>query len=85
MYYNLLEETGSLDVYNHIHMFSLHYVYLPKIDRSLQAFRIGWNNYPMRGLSPEQQWVQGLALFGTGTSYATRVYGLLTFYCCKLL
>ena len=68
MFYNLfcfMEETGSLDIDNTIHMFSLHYVFLPRIQHSLHAFQTGWNNHPMsseRGLSPEQQWVQGLAL-----------------------
>ena len=79
LFYNLfcyMEEAGYLDVDNSIHMFSLHFVFLPKIQHSLRAFQIGWNNHSMsseRGLSPEQQWVQGLALYGRATSHAITV------------
>ena len=72
-FYNLfchMEETGLLDVNSEIDIFSLHFVFLPKIRRSLDAFKSGWNNHPMSsegGLSPEQQWVHGLALYhGSG-------------------
>lgn len=76
-----MEGTGSFDVNSDIDMFSLHYVFLLKIQRSLHAFQIGWNNHPMhseRGLSPEQQWVQGLALYHGGASYTTLVCPLVT-------
>ena len=78
LYYNLfyyLEENGYLDVDDEVDMFSLHYVFQPKIQRSLCEFQTGWNNHPMsseRGLSPEQQWIQGIALFH-GSASATSV------------
>ena len=84
LFYNLfcyMEETGSLDVDNNIHMFSLHNVFLTKIQHRLRAFQDAWNNYPMsseRGLSPEQQWVQGLALYGGNTSHALMVHSIFT-------
>lgn len=69
LFYNLfyqLEELELLDVDDESHLFSLHYVYLPKIRYSLQAFQQSWNNHPMgsvRGLSPTRQWMQGLSWF----------------------
>ena len=69
LFYDLfhhLEEVGLLDIDNEVHMFSLHYVYLPKLRHSIEAFRQSWNAHPMsseRGLSPTQQWMRGLAWF----------------------
>lgn len=67
LYYNLfyhLENEGLLQNDNPIHLFSLHYTYLPRINSSLGAFAEAWNRHPMqseRGLSPQQLWVSGLA------------------------
>lgn len=33
-----MEDEGILDVNNEQHLFALHYVFLPRIDRALQAF-----------------------------------------------
>ena len=53
-YYKLfhgLEALGLLDPLNHIHLYALHLVYIPRINRSLEIFRQGWNNH---GISREQ-------------------------------
>ena len=42
-----MEDEGILDVNNKQHSFALHYVFLPKIDRALQAFPSGWNHHPL--------------------------------------
>lgn len=69
MYYNifsLLEDTHELDIDNDVHLFCLHYVFLPKINVSLRAFQQGWNQHPLqseRGLSPNQLWLQGIAWY----------------------
>ena len=69
LYYNLfyfMENEGFLDLNNDVHLFSLHYVYLPRINASLRAFTDAWNRHPMQsehGLSLHQQWVTGLAEF----------------------
>ncbi len=79
LFYNIfyhLEELRILDVQNEVHMFCLHYVYLPKINNSLQTFQHAWNNHPMeseRGLSPEQQWLQGLSWFQGEATLMTSV------------
>ena len=67
LYYQLfyhLEETGLLNVDDAIHLFCLHYVFLPRINHSLSVFKDAWNCHPIsteRNLSPLQLWMSGLA------------------------
>ena len=47
-------------------MFCLHYIFLPRINASIEAFRDVWNRHPMQsegGRSPQQQWISGMAQF----------------------
>ena len=66
LYYSLfhhMEETGILCADSDLHIFCLHYVYLPRINNSLSHFRTAWNNHPlssMSQLSPNQLWISGL-------------------------
>ena len=66
-YYKLfygLEVLGILDPLNHVHLYALHVVYIPRINRSLQIFRQGWNNHGMsriKGSSPLQLFTLGIA------------------------
>lgn len=70
LFYNLfyfMETTGDLDIYNEMHLFCLHYIFLPRINLALQKFQHAWNNHPMsttRNLSPNQVWLQGIAAQG---------------------
>ena len=44
-------------------MFSLHYVFLPRLNRDLEVFRNQWNNHPLRtehNLTPIQLYIQGI-------------------------
>ena len=53
-----------LNVENDIHMFCLHYVYLPRLNRALHQFVEAWNYHPMSSmgnLSPIQIWIAGLS------------------------
>lgn len=65
MYYDLfyfLEQHGMLDPLNQEHLFALHYIYIPRINKSLKAFQNGWNHHGIRTaghLSPEQQFASG--------------------------
>ena len=43
-----LEEDNLLNPLNDAHIFALHYVYVPRINRCLDRFVQGWNNHPMR-------------------------------------
>ena len=65
MYYRLfyfLEYHGLLDPLNEMHIFALHFVYLPRIRRSIKLFAAAWNNHGLRTMhhsSPGQLFVSG--------------------------
>lgn len=57
-----LEDLGLLDRNDDIHIYALHYVYIPRVNKSLSTFKEGWNNHGIRtehGLSPCQLFVAG--------------------------
>ncbi len=66
LYYRLfyfMEQQGILDPLDNFHVFCLHYIYLPRINRTLEMFREGWNNHGIRTAShhsPHQLFVQGV-------------------------
>lgn len=75
LYYRLfyfMEQQGILDPLNEVHLFALHYVYLPGINRALKVFEEGWNDHGIRTAdhhSPRQLFVRGclrLQLSGLG-------------------
>lgn len=65
VYYSLfcyMEDVGILNIDDPLHLFSLHYVYVPRINESLKQFESAWNNHPLssvRNLSPNQLWLTG--------------------------
>ena len=65
MYYNIfyyMEDIGILDIDDKVSIFCLHYVFLARINRSLNQFQEAWNNHPlysMSQLSPSQLWISG--------------------------
>ncbi len=65
LYYELfyhLEECGLLDPLNDMHLFCLHYVYLPRINRALGIFKRAWNNHGVRTMhnaTPQQLFTEG--------------------------
>jgi hypothetical protein len=65
-YYNVftfLEQQGLLDPINEVHLFVLHYIYLPRISRALEEFVTDWNNHPLStegNRSPNQLWYSGM-------------------------
>ena len=69
LYYNIfhtMEAMNELSVDSEVHLFCLHFVFLPIINLSLRAFQDAWNNHPMQsesGLSPNQLWLQGMAWY----------------------
>ena len=68
LYYRLFYYMKHHDLLNPLdehHLWALHYVYLPRISRSLNEFRNSWNNHPMRTTShksPIQLFTAGLLL-----------------------
>ncbi|KAF6721551.1 hypothetical protein FQA47_002195 [Oryzias melastigma] len=60
--FSFFEYDGIIDVSNEMHMWALHFVYLPRINRDLQVFVEQWNNHGLRSsghLTPRQIFVQG--------------------------
>ncbi|CAB4030763.1 PREDICTED: uncharacterized protein LOC107332848, partial [Paramuricea clavata] len=54
-----METSGLLDITNPLHMFILHYVYLPRINTAIESFVDAWNKHPIRterNWTPEQIW-----------------------------
>ncbi len=60
-----LEDEGRHDLSDELHLFSCHYVFIPRLQASLDVFRDGWDNHPLRSeqnLSPNQLWEVGQTL-----------------------
>lgn len=58
-----LESTGLLDTLNEVDMFSLHYVFLPRINKTLCDFKASWNNHGLSSegnMTPHQLFVEGM-------------------------
>ena len=80
-YYNLfyhLEQVNMLDPNNDLHLFCLHTVYIPRINRHLQSWMEAWAKHPMRSehnMSPEQLWISGLQkIAGSGSLISNEVF-----------
>ena len=61
-HFNYMEFTGMLDPDDEIHLFCLHYVFIPQINSSLAQFITMWNAHPLRtesNHSPNQLWMTG--------------------------
>ena len=58
-----LEDEGNLNVLNDVHIFSLHHIYIPRIQNSLEELVSQMNNRPVsteRNHSPLQMWERGM-------------------------
>lgn len=58
-----LEEQGLLDPDSARDVFCLHFVFLPRLNRALDAFTSSYNHHPMRtagNRSPYQLWISGI-------------------------
>ncbi|KAH3829073.1 uncharacterized protein LOC127880799 [Dreissena polymorpha] len=58
-----LEESGQLDLTNPVHMWCLHHVFVPRVQRALDIFREGWNCHRLsseRGRTPTQLFIEGM-------------------------
>ena len=79
LYYQLfwyMEDSGLLDIDNEVHMYTLHYIFIPRINNSLDKFSNSWNNHGIStesNMSPLQLWISGLAQSGTTIDEVTSV------------
>ena len=58
-----MEQSGLLDVENPIHLFTLHSIYLPRINFALHEFMMAINDHRLsteRNWSPNQIWYNGM-------------------------
>ena len=58
-----MEDDGILDILNDGHVYCLHYVYIPRINASLEEFVSQMSNHPIsseRNQSPLQMWEKGM-------------------------
>ena len=66
LYYRLfyhMESTGLLDPLDPVHLYALHFVYLPRINKALDDFIKGWNKHTLSntgGLSPMKLYTKGM-------------------------
>lgn len=61
--FSLLERDGILDPLNEVDLFSLHFVFLPRLKQSLHDFQSSWNLHCLStegNMSPYQLFVEGL-------------------------
>lgn len=64
LFYNCfsnLEREGLLNPDNELHMYALHWTFLPHINQHLQSFKDGWNYHTLRTerhQSPHQLWCE---------------------------
>ena len=57
-----MEYNDLLDSNNEVHLFSIHYIVLPRINRSLEQFKAAWNSHGLRterGCTPNQLFTAG--------------------------
>ena len=60
--FHYMEVTGMLDPDDDVHLFCLHYAFIPRINSSLVQFMTMWNDHPLRtesNHSPNQLWMTG--------------------------
>ena len=45
--FSRLEDNELLDPPNELHLFALHYTFIPRINKCLQEFKSQWENHPL--------------------------------------
>ncbi len=86
LFYNLfhsMESSGILDASNEEHLFALHYVFCPMINRNLSIFQQGHNRSPIRterNLSPQQLWIQGSCTQGAVDQRLSQEFASMVWY-----
>ena len=61
--FSRLEDNELLDPLNELHLFALHYTFIPRINKCLQEFKSQWENHPLSSegnLSPTQLYTAGM-------------------------
>ena len=78
--FNYMETKGFLNIDEPIHIFALHFTYLPRIARDLRLFRMQWNSHGLRTahhFSPEQLFVsRSLELYNSGSTAMSDLFNI---------
>ena len=73
-----IEHCGQLNVTNVLDLYSLHFVYLPRINNHFMKFINAWNAHPLSSehkKSPNHLWLRGLhELAGTSTRICKEIW-----------
>ena len=70
-----LESVNMLNADNDLHLFCLHMVFIPRINKHLKSWQEAWVKHPLRtehNLSPEQLWTIGLQRIATTSSHIAK-------------
>lgn len=65
LFYHLFyhfESCGILDPENNVHLFALHYIFIPRVNQCLRQFIQSWNAHVLSGTggkTPMQMWIEG--------------------------
>lgn len=81
LFYNLfyeLERSGTLNPNDDIHLWCLHYTFLPVINRHLKNWKNAWVHHPLRSernATPMQLWIRGLnSIWGSESTIDREVF-----------
>lgn len=64
--FTFMENENILDSLCDLHLFCLHYIYLPRVQRAVREFRNQWNNHGLStqgGQTPLQLWHRGIVRY----------------------
>jgi len=93
LFYDLfygLERSGMLNPNDDIHLWCLHYTFLPLINRYLTNWKNAWIHHPLRterNSTPMQLWIRGLySIWRSESTIAREVFqvSVLDFVCFSL-
>lgn len=84
-----MESSGVLDPTNELHLFALHFVFVPRINENLKLFWEGHNRGPLsseHNYSPEHLWIRGMLSIAnserrTAIEFSSQVCNLFWKYC----
>lgn len=75
--FTFMEEIGILNINNDVHIFCLHFVFIPLIRKHLSDFLNGWNHHGLSTESsktPVQIWIQGMFSLSNSNHRVAREY-----------
>ena len=70
---------GFLDMNDSLHIYTLSFVFLPRINRHLKLFTDSWNEHPMRtesNMTPTQKWIHGSFLYNHSNDDVSPDFGI---------